>query len=277
MKNSLKIAIITIIVTVIIGGVYLFSRNNINPDDNIVACTMEAKICPDGSAVGRNGPKCEFTACPTIKESAKAKVVEKILNNGVYITPQDVVEDSRCPEDVTCIWAGQVKLRVTLRLAGDNPIDEKDVTLTMGVATPFKGKEIELINVTPVPNSKKSINAGDYAFTFRVTTITSQGTLKGTVTTSPTCPVERMPPDPACAPRPYTTSIHIRQEGKQTIITTIPSDNIGFFKTDLPAGSYTLEAITASGSILPRCSPVTVLIKSGQTSTVDISCDSGIR
>jgi hypothetical protein len=29
-----------------------------------VACTMEAKICPDGSAVGRSGPKCEFAACP---------------------------------------------------------------------------------------------------------------------------------------------------------------------------------------------------------------------
>ncbi len=30
-----------------------------------VACTMEAKICPDGSSVGRTGPNCEFTPCPT--------------------------------------------------------------------------------------------------------------------------------------------------------------------------------------------------------------------
>ncbi len=29
-----------------------------------VACTMDAKICPDGSAVGRIGPRCEFAACP---------------------------------------------------------------------------------------------------------------------------------------------------------------------------------------------------------------------
>lgn len=29
-----------------------------------VACTMEAKLCPDGSSVGRTGPNCEFTACP---------------------------------------------------------------------------------------------------------------------------------------------------------------------------------------------------------------------
>ncbi len=31
-----------------------------------VACTMEAKICPDGkTVVSRTGPNCEFTACPT--------------------------------------------------------------------------------------------------------------------------------------------------------------------------------------------------------------------
>ena len=29
-----------------------------------VACTMEAKLCPDGSAVGRSGPRCEFAKCP---------------------------------------------------------------------------------------------------------------------------------------------------------------------------------------------------------------------
>ncbi len=28
-----------------------------------VACTTEAKICPDGSSVGRVGPKCEFEEC----------------------------------------------------------------------------------------------------------------------------------------------------------------------------------------------------------------------
>ena len=30
-----------------------------------VACTLEAKICPDGSAVGRVGPNCEFAPCPS--------------------------------------------------------------------------------------------------------------------------------------------------------------------------------------------------------------------
>jgi hypothetical protein len=29
-----------------------------------VFCTMDAKMCPDGSYVGRQGPNCEFAACP---------------------------------------------------------------------------------------------------------------------------------------------------------------------------------------------------------------------
>lgn len=28
------------------------------------ACTMEAKLCPDGSSVGRTAPNCEFEVCP---------------------------------------------------------------------------------------------------------------------------------------------------------------------------------------------------------------------
>ncbi|MEK7639282.1 MAG: hypothetical protein AAB388_03935 [Patescibacteria group bacterium] len=30
-----------------------------------VACTMDAKVCPDGSYVGRVAPNCEFAACPS--------------------------------------------------------------------------------------------------------------------------------------------------------------------------------------------------------------------
>ena len=33
-------------------------------DEIQTACTMDAKLCPDGSAVGREGPNCEFAACP---------------------------------------------------------------------------------------------------------------------------------------------------------------------------------------------------------------------
>jgi hypothetical protein len=40
-------------------------------DDEEVFCTMDAKICPDGSYVGRQGPDCEFSPCPGEVESSE--------------------------------------------------------------------------------------------------------------------------------------------------------------------------------------------------------------
>jgi len=33
-------------------------------DGTVIGCTADAKICDDGSAVGRTGPNCEFAKCP---------------------------------------------------------------------------------------------------------------------------------------------------------------------------------------------------------------------
>lgn len=61
MKKNL---IILIIVAALATIMYLISGY---PKINTVGCSLEAKICPGGSAVGRAGPNCEFTPCPTIK------------------------------------------------------------------------------------------------------------------------------------------------------------------------------------------------------------------
>jgi hypothetical protein len=41
-----------------------------------VMCTMDAKMCPDGTGVGRTGPNCEFAPCPGEKPGEK-KAPEK--------------------------------------------------------------------------------------------------------------------------------------------------------------------------------------------------------
>lgn len=55
-----------LVILIIAFGIWKFKTSDkvlIQPDEN-VACTMEAKLCPDGSSVGRQGPNCEFSACP---------------------------------------------------------------------------------------------------------------------------------------------------------------------------------------------------------------------
>ncbi|OGE76586.1 MAG: hypothetical protein A3C85_00465 [Candidatus Doudnabacteria bacterium RIFCSPHIGHO2_02_FULL_48_21] len=48
-------------------------------------CTLEAKVCPDGSQVGRTGPSCQFAKCPSesvVKALIKA-CPEKWYNNAM--------------------------------------------------------------------------------------------------------------------------------------------------------------------------------------------------
>ena len=53
-----------VILALIASGIYAASKG-LSPlgKGQVVACTSEAKICPDGSAVGRSGPNCEFAPC----------------------------------------------------------------------------------------------------------------------------------------------------------------------------------------------------------------------
>ncbi len=48
-----------------------------SPDGDMpVACTMDARECPDGSFVGRTGPNCEFQTCPNGDQPAEPSPVE---------------------------------------------------------------------------------------------------------------------------------------------------------------------------------------------------------
>lgn len=69
MKYLLSLIVIALLV---VGGVFLWKNKQTAPvaTDGQVACTMDAKICPDGTAVGRIAPNCEFAACPNQTTSA---------------------------------------------------------------------------------------------------------------------------------------------------------------------------------------------------------------
>ena len=65
MSKLIKI-IILIVFSLIIGGVVW--KFFILPKDENIACTMDAKLCSDGSYVGRILPDCKFDLCPGEKE-----------------------------------------------------------------------------------------------------------------------------------------------------------------------------------------------------------------
>lgn len=59
---------IIILILALIGlAVYFWTRDGeVTLDGEEVAyCTLDAKLCPDGSYVGRVPPSCEFAVCPS--------------------------------------------------------------------------------------------------------------------------------------------------------------------------------------------------------------------
>ncbi len=64
-KGFARVTLLLFVLAVVIlaagvSGVLLGRQARPQP----MACTEEAKLCSDGSAVGRTGPNCDFPPCP---------------------------------------------------------------------------------------------------------------------------------------------------------------------------------------------------------------------
>ena len=76
-----------------------------------------------------------------------------------------VVEDSRCPEGVNCIWAGVAKIKLQLRKNGKTGEFELN-TNQLDKSITFEGYEIKLAALTPYPKSGTAIKPAAYSATF---------------------------------------------------------------------------------------------------------------
>lgn len=56
------------------------------------------------------------------------------LGGGLVVTPLEVLEDSRCPQNARCVWAGRLRLRVQVEGLGEREVilDEAAVSTPRG-------------------------------------------------------------------------------------------------------------------------------------------------
>lgn len=64
MKKNTIVTLIILVIVGVLATVWMAAMPRRNSNLDGMACTMEAKQCPDGSYVGRTGPMCEFAECP---------------------------------------------------------------------------------------------------------------------------------------------------------------------------------------------------------------------
>jgi hypothetical protein len=61
--KQLTLFVVLILVVGVAGFAYRYVIEKPMPQETVTACTEEARVCPDGSSVGRTGPNCSFAAC----------------------------------------------------------------------------------------------------------------------------------------------------------------------------------------------------------------------
>ncbi len=98
-------------------------------------------------------------------QSGEIGYQETTILNGVSVTFSDLIEDNRCPSDVTCITGGRAV--VTLELSEEG-VQEILTLATDDSETSFNGHVVRLLDVLPAPVSTESHSPDMYTVSLEV-------------------------------------------------------------------------------------------------------------
>jgi hypothetical protein len=97
-----------------------------------------------------------------------------------------------------------------------------------------------------------------------------------TAVAGPTCPVEKFPPDPACASKPVRDATILITDANGNEQSAVMTDVAGQTFVALAPGAYTVTAQGAAG-FMNGPEPQQVTVEDGQVTEVMLSYDTGIR
>ncbi len=274
----LKIFIVVVVVAVI--GFIVQQKFFEQPEP--IFCTMEAKLCSDGSYVGRSGPKCEFASC------SKENLIR--------------VFSPRANEEISSPFLISGEARGNWFFEASFPIrlfdaNNREISVTIGEAqtnwmvidfVPFKATLIFETPSTPTgtlifekDNPSGLLEHADelrmpikfsISDTDKATTLDNG--IMGQVLVGPQCPVVKIE-DENCKDKPYPTSIEISLQNAPRLFRLIDTDSEAKFKIALEPGVYILRP--KGGNPFPGCSEEEVLVSTHKFQNIILSCDTGIR
>ena len=95
--------------------------------------------------------------------SVDARLGQTVNVGGPRVTPLAVLEDSRCPMEARCIWAGRVRLSVRVTTGADSTVRELATDKALQVAD----GQLVLQGVMPPRSTQRTIAPSDYRFTLK--------------------------------------------------------------------------------------------------------------
>jgi len=89
---------------------------------------------------------------------ARARIGETVAVGPLRVTPEKLLEDSRCPAGVQCVWAGRVRIAAR--------VNDADTELTLGQPVAAGGGQVSLVEVYPPRRKDTTLYPDEYRFGF---------------------------------------------------------------------------------------------------------------
>lgn len=83
----------------------------------------------------------------------------------ISITFLELSQDSRCPENVTCVWQGLAQIKILVSVNGqEKPFDLSTYPPHQGIPSEifYLGYKIALVDLKPYPNTTRKYRIEDY-------------------------------------------------------------------------------------------------------------------
>lgn len=107
---------------------------------------------------------CATTAREPLSDGSDVALGQKAYVDGPMVEPVEVIEDSRCPTNARCVWAGRVRLKmVWIRGNGERQPFEA----TLGEPVQLADGQFTLESVRPEKRTDIALKPSDYRFSFR--------------------------------------------------------------------------------------------------------------
>lgn len=106
-----------------------------------------------------------LTACTSIvpAPTGPAEFGQVTAVESLQVRPLALLEDSRCPASVQCVWAGQVRIRAEILSRSGREVRE----LTLGKPIAVGGGRLTLVDAEPPRLAPGTTDPRQYRFTFR--------------------------------------------------------------------------------------------------------------
>lgn len=101
-----------------------------------------------------------------------------VAGAGVNVQFLSVLEDSRCPADVQCIWAGNARVRIKVAKPGGEPQVFTLNTNGGETSAGFEGYTYTIDSLTPAKQSNRKIRPSDYRLTIKMFEAETPGLVK---------------------------------------------------------------------------------------------------